>query len=192
MAREGAEPAAEVGRGAVLGGVQGEILAAKRLHADCGEALLADPALGPRIERYRQALRSTRAVMEEEGVFAACASCATRVRGGCCFCGVEEWYDPVLLLVNLLLGVRFPLSRELEEGCLFVGSDGCGLAAKHSFCLNYLCPALKEGLKVDSEKRLLSVIGEELLHGWELEWGIHRWLRRYGKNPCVGEEEKAT
>ena len=171
-------------------GAQGEILAAKRLHADCGEALLADPALGPQMESHRQALRRTRSVMEEEGVFAACASCAARVQGGCCFCGVEEWYDPVLLLVNLLLGVQIPLSRELEEGCLFLGSGGCELTAKHSFCLNYLCPALKAGLKVDAEKRLLSVIGEELLSGWELERGIHRWLRGHGKNPCAGEEGK--
>jgi hypothetical protein len=164
-----------------LTGAEGEILAAKRLHADCGESMLADPALGSLIERYRQALRGTRAVMEAEGVHAACASCARRVQGGCCFCGVEEWYDPVLLLINLLLGVQIPLSRALEEGCLFVGSDGCMLAAKHSFCLNYLCPALKARLKEKADKRLLSVIGEELLRGWDLERGIHRWLCRHGK-----------
>lgn len=164
-----------------MAGAEGEILAAKRLHADCGEALLADPALGNLFERYRRSLRGTRAVMEAEGIHAACASCAARVQGGCCFCGVEEWYDPVLLLINLLLGVEIPLSRALEEGCLFVGSGGCMLAAKHSFCLNYLCPSVKAGLKGEAEKRLLSVIGEELLHGWELERCIHRWLCRNGK-----------
>lgn len=162
-------------------GTHGEILAAKRLYADCGETLLADPAVGKRIQRYREALRATRAAMEAEGIYAACAACAGRVEGGCCFCGVEEWYDSVLLLINLLMGVRFPLTRALEEGCLFVGSEGCTLAAKHSFCLNYLCPSLKARLKGEPEKRLLSVIGEELLCGWELEQGIRKRLGEYRK-----------
>jgi hypothetical protein len=105
---------------------------------------------------------------------------------------VEEWYDPVLLLVNLLLGVQIPLSREVEDGCLFVGSGGCELAAKHSFCLNYLCPDLKAGLDADAEKRLLSVIGEELLQGWELELGIRSWLQRHDKKPRAFKEEEAT
>jgi hypothetical protein len=164
-----------------LVGAQREILAAKRLYAEFGERLLQDPALGSLIERYRGAVRSTRSIMEAEGVFAACADCGAGVAGGCCFCGVEAWYDPLLLLINLLQGVEVPLTRELEEGCLFVGPRGCKLAAKHSFCLNYLCPDLKERLKGEAERRLLAVVGEELLCGWDLEQGLRRWLGRHGK-----------
>ncbi|MEW6665640.1 MAG: hypothetical protein AB1512_10540 [Thermodesulfobacteriota bacterium] len=161
-----------------MAGVQGEILAAKRLHTDYGEAMLADPELAPLIERYRGAFLNTRAIMEQEGIFTACAACAARVEGGCCFCGVEEWYDSMLLLINLLLGTQIPLSGNLAEGCLFVGPGGCRLTAKHSFCLNYLCPALKSGLQAGAETRLLAVIGEELLRGWDLERGIRTWLSR--------------
>jgi hypothetical protein len=109
--------------------------------------------------------------MAEEGVLKACSQCAQGPSGSCCFEGVEEWYDPVLLLSNLLLDVPLPSHREIPEACFFVGQGGCKLSGRHAFCVNFLCPKLSTGLK---NGKLLRTTGEELFCGWELEKEIRR------------------
>jgi len=151
-----------------------------RIHSSCGSLLCADRTLAALLESYRRAIRNTWACMERENVTKACAECAARAPGSCCFCGVEEWYDPLLLLINILLGLELPLSREVPECCLFLGPGGCRLLARHSFCVNYLCPDLKARIKAEPVSRLGAIAGEEISCGWELEQAVHDWLRRKG------------
>jgi len=94
-----------------------------------------------------------------------------RPAGSCCFEGVEDWYDPVLLLINLLLDVPLPSEREIPKACFFVGQSGCKLHGRYAFCVNFLCPKISAELK---NGRLHSATGEELLCGWELEKEIRR------------------
>ena len=107
--------------------------------------------------------------MAEGGVLKACSQCAQGPAGSCCFEGVEDWYDPVLLLINLLLDAPLPSQREIPKACFFVGQGGCKLRGRYAFCVNFLCPKLNAG-REDGE--LLRATGEELLCGWELEKAI--------------------
>jgi hypothetical protein len=43
---------------------------------------------------------------------------------------VEEWYDPVLLLINRLLGADLPERREVPDNCFFLGEKGCKIPAR--------------------------------------------------------------
>ena len=157
--------------------IEEEIHRAKWLYAQYGEALTDQEGLGRLFYRYGNAIRETQEVMKQLRLVETCSACACGESGSCCFQGVEEWYDQVLLLINLVLGGQIPEFREVPGGCLFVGSKGCKLIARHSFCVNYLCPTLRDSISTTCMERLLSVSGDELFQGWELEKSIREWLQ---------------
>ncbi len=145
---------------------------AKAFHETYGSALRGDERVQALLDDYRKAIARTYEAMAEGGVLKACSQCAQGPAGSCCFEGVEDWYDPVLLLINLLMDVPLPSQREIPKACFFVGQGGCKLRGRYAFCVNFLCPKLNAG-REDGE--LLRATGEELLCGWELEKAIrHR------------------
>ena len=152
------------------------IKSAKELYLACQATLKEETTIVEKTENYRAAISKTYRQMGKMGVLEACSSCARRKSGSCCFRGVEEWYDSTHLLINLFMGVDLQMNREVEDGCLFVGSKGCKLIARHSFCVNYLCPDLLASLTEADRKTLAAISGEELLLGWELEKSIRVWL----------------
>jgi hypothetical protein len=127
---------------------------------------------------YRNAIEATQARMLQEGVAAMCKHCATKGPGSCCFEGIEDGYDHILLLINLLMGCIPPDNRENPEACFFVGEDGCKLRCRYYFCLHYLCPELQTTLGSEAKQELLKVVGKELQAGWKLEQTLREWLRR--------------
>lgn len=154
--------------------------AARRLYERHGKHLLEDPSVRSALERYLEAIRRTGGSMRTAGVAAACAACAVDGPGSCCFRDIQDCYDPVLLLINLLLGCDVPDAAELEGECFFLGRAGCRLVARYAFCLNYLCPSLKESLAPEAGSRLLAAVGEELDCGWKLELIIRKRI-----TPCA-------
>jgi len=148
-----------------------EIIKAKAFYDVYGSALREDEEVHELLKDYRKAVSRTQDAMAEEGILKACAQCAQGPSGSCCFEGVEDWYDPVLLLINLLLDVALPSQREIPKACFFVGQDGCKLRGRYAFCVNFLCPKLGAETK---NGKLPSTTGEELLCGWELEKEIRR------------------
>ncbi len=148
-----------------------EIEKAKALYESYGSTLLDEKRIEELLETYRRAIALTYRAMAEEGVLKVCSECAQGPAGSCCFEGVEDWYDPVLLLINLLLEVPLPTEREIPKACFFVGQGGCKLRGRYAFCVNFLCPKLQAGMK---NGKLLKATGEELLCGWELEKEIRR------------------
>jgi hypothetical protein len=149
-----------------------EIKAANQLYLQHHGIWSGEATLLANIDRYRGAISGTYLQMEKLGILKACTDCAGVKPGGCCFKGVEEWYDATPLLMNRLLGVDLPTVREVQEGCLFVGSRGCKLIARHPFCVNYLCPDLMASLTEAQARTLAAISGEELRIGWELEKSI--------------------
>ena len=149
-----------------------KIKAAKDLYRRFGDVMLKDPHVADLLEQYRDAIEQTQQEMKQGGVVQTCTVCAVEETGGCCFNGVEDWYDTMLLFINLLMGVRFPQSRGISDGCLFVGEKGCGLIARYHFCINYLCPKLKDRLSSPRRKKLMAVAGREIHCGIELENAI--------------------
>jgi hypothetical protein len=153
-----------------------EIKAAKQIYLQYEGLLRGEATVVEKIEEYRAAISKTYRQMEKVGVLEACSSCARKKPGSCCFKGVEQWYDASSLLINMFMGVDLQMNKEVQDGCLFVGSKGCKLIARHSFCVNYLCPDLMASLTEAERKTLAAISGEELLLGWELEKSIRNWL----------------
>jgi hypothetical protein len=156
-----------------------EINKAKAFYDAHGSALCGDEKVQELLENYRKAIARTYEAMAAEGVVRACSQCAQGPAGSCCFEGVEDWYDPVLLLINLLLDVPLPSQPEIPKACFFVGQGGCKLRGRYAFCVNFLCPKLNTEME---NGKLRHAAGEELLCGWELEKAIRRRI-----NSCEGQ-----
>jgi hypothetical protein len=125
---------------------------------------------------YRAAISRSAEAMLQLGVAGKCGECADSSPGSCCSRGVEDWYDPLLLCINLQLGCDLQESRRLPEGCLFVGRHGCTLIPRHYFCVHFLCPALKHELAPAVTDSLLAVVSGELLLGAQMEQHLYRWV----------------
>jgi hypothetical protein len=156
--------------------IEQEIKEARALYSMFGDSLKRQSEFAEGIQKYGAAISGTYAQMARRGITDACSTCSSKQAGSCCFQGAEEWYDHVTLLINLLMGVEIPGTREVRGGCLFVGSKGCKLLARNAFCVNYLCPNLAASMGEAEKTMLLSVSGKELLYGWDLEKLLRRWL----------------
>lgn len=140
-----------------------------------GAQLPVDTALEVLFETYRDLIRKTDALMIESGVVSACSRCAVE-KGSCCFAGMDDGYGALLLYVNLLMGSELSEKADFPRSCRFVGKAGCRLKARHSFCLNYFCPDLRESLGEKEVERIQRSVGEQLLAGWELERALALWM----------------
>lgn len=146
------------------------------LYAGHGERLSRDSSISEHLSAYLKRITATNTLMRQSQIVDTCAACAEEKAGSCCLQEVEEWYDPILLLINLLMGAELPDFRELPGHCLFVGRKGCKLIARYAFCVNYLCPRLKDLLGPAKTQYLNTVAGEELFAGWEVEKAIRNCL----------------
>jgi hypothetical protein len=149
-----------------------------RLH---GARLRGDEVVGRLLAELRPHLAASREAMVGSGLVEGCRICEEEEGGSCCGRGMEDHYDGVLLLVNLMLGAAIERERRDEESCFFLCSAGCRLLARDHICVNYLCakarerisePALAEmrrrqGLELDTLFRLTDCVTILLgrLHG---------------------------
>jgi hypothetical protein len=163
----------------VAGSIDDLVHKAEELYIRYGDSLSEDRTVRGLLSEYQNNIDATYRLMHHGDIVKTCSACATEKAGSCCMQDVEEWYDPVLLLINLLMGVKFPASRELSGHCIFVGNRGCKLIARYPFCVNYLCPRLKDLLGPAQTQHLMTVAGNELFSGWETETYIHNWLNSH-------------
>jgi hypothetical protein len=139
-----------------------------------GCVLREDRTVSSLLDVFCRAIENTGKAMIKAGVAASCTACAAKGPGSCCFPEIEENYDEIMLLINMLLGCRLPETHEVSNSCFFVGAKGCKLKAKYYFCIHYFCPQLQESLGSAGIEALLKVIGKELSAGWELERAIRQ------------------
>ncbi len=156
--------------------IQKTIHKAEQLYSVYSKEILEDSRIILLLGQYQRAILQTKSHFRNSRVVEACSRCARTNEGSCCFEGMEDNYDTVLLLINLLMGVNLPHERELENHCFFLGKNGCKLLARYYFCVNYFCPELEKSLGKQNMNRLSAVIGNEIFAGWELEVVIHNWL----------------
>ena len=166
--------------------IQEKLSWAHRLYRDHGRALASDRGVSSLLSRYREPIQDTWELMEETGVVAECTVCATEDGGSCCGAGIEDRFDAVLLLVNLLLGAELPGERRDPEGCFFLGDRGCSILARHTICVNYLCKRLQGRLSAEALHRLQAGIGREVDAAFVLEEGIKKWLTREARRTQGG------
>ena len=143
--------------------VEEKIAWAEACYQEKGGLFLRDERSVTLLNRLKEAVRASRAAMVWAGVADECRDCEEREGGSCCGAGLEDKYDATLLLINLLLGIRLPKRRSDPSSCLFLGSDGCLLIARHVICVNYLCKKIED--RIDSSK--IAVLREK--EGVELE-----------------------
>jgi hypothetical protein len=152
---------------------------ARELFAQHHQPVSEDGHLHRLLTDYRQAIRQNGDWMNRLGVRNACSVCAQEPAGSCCSVSVEDWYDPLLLFINLLMGCDLGETRANPADCCFVGPRGCNLVARHYYCVHHLCPSLRQMLGSVPSERLLAVAGVEVFAGWQVEQGIMKWLQRH-------------
>lgn len=112
------------------------------------------------IEELRRKIELTKKAMKKSGISDECRKCAEMI-GSCCGRGIENRYDRVVLLINLMLGVELPDERE-TDGCFFLGKNGCKLVAREVLCINYLCERIMQNISRDKIIELQNIAGEEM------------------------------
>jgi hypothetical protein len=152
---------------------------ARELFAQHRQPIARDEHLQQLLTAYRRAIGQNGDLMNHLGVAKACGACAREPAGSCCSDSVEDWYDPLLLLLNLLMGCELGETRANPADCGFVGPRGCNLVARHYYCVHHLCPSLHRMLGPAASERLLAVTGVELFAGWQVEQGLTLWLQRH-------------
>ncbi|MCB2188911.1 MAG: hypothetical protein KQJ78_21025 [Deltaproteobacteria bacterium] len=156
------------------------IAQAEDLFCRFGSEILEEPALHARVDAYRQEITNTWRLVKEAGWAADCAVCALSVSGSCCFDGVEKWFDFRMILINLLLGVELPTSREVAGQCFFIGPQGCKLIARNSICINHFCPPVLAKMGQEEVQTFRQLTGREIWAGVELERVLDQWLAGQG------------
>ena len=139
--------------------------------------LLRDHRLVELLESLRTAVQRSRERMHCAGVVDCCKVCEEKEGGSCCGAGLEKHYSGILLLINLLLGVTFPLDREQPCNCFFLSPTGCLLLARHVLCINYVCDKITSRIKPEALADLREAEGEEIL----LLFQVNETLRKLVK-----------
>ncbi|RUM88740.1 MAG: hypothetical protein DSZ24_02845 [Thermodesulfatator sp.] len=142
--------------------IQEKLSVAEELYALWGESFLSDPELPPLLEDYRQAVEASNQVMEEAGTFRECYICSVQDGQGCCKIGLENECTVLILLLNLLLGVKLPQEREVPGRCFFVGPTGCKILARPMLCRDYFCRRHYQKIPEAQMIRVTQVLNEEL------------------------------
>jgi len=152
--------------------VEERIKRAEELYRRYGRALLQDDEIRNLLNKLNFAIERTRDYMRKIGVTEVCRRCALET-GSCCKRWVEDEHDEYILLINLLLGVKLPKKRYKEDGCFFVGKNGCRIKAREVICVTFLCDRVinKIGRR---EIELQKIAGEELETGFILQEKIKR------------------
>lgn len=155
--------------------IEEKILQAHRLNAACGDSLRQDGSIQTLLKRLKQKIDVARRTMVALGVVAECKYCEEEEGGSCCGVGIEDRYDPVLLLINLLLGASLPIQVRGGNSCYFLREKGCMLAARHVLCVNYICQKLQNKLTREELIDLQNSAGEEL----DTEFILHEAIKKH-------------
>ena len=154
-----------------------QIQKANELYSLYGNQILKDKKCSSLLEEFKVAIEDSWKLMKELGVVDICSACADEKPGGCCHFGIETCYTNMLMLVNLLLKVKIPEQRTLDNNCLFIGKNGCLLKARIKTCIYHLCPEIKKSISEYDLFRLRAFTNYEIRLGTQFETTIRDWIR---------------
>ncbi len=156
--------------------IEDKVAWALRTFREQGSALRDDGTIARLLDQLRAESSASREAMVTEGVVAVCRRCDERGGGSCCGAGIEDRYDGITLLINLLLGVVLPQERERDGGCFFLGPEGCVLQARDVICINFMCGEVSDAIGEPALARLREVEGGEVQTLFVLHDRIRRML----------------
>ncbi len=159
-----------------------KILLARELFKSAGGRLKDDEYIRGLLLAVMEKSKTSSHLMQELGVSELCRQCDEEEGGSCCGAGIENRYDAVLLLLNLLAGVDLPASRFDEKSCYFLGPQGCVLKIRHTLCVNFLCAKIEESLSIKQLVRLQQVIGDEIDSTFALYEAVKKFLNSVSRN----------
>ena len=142
-----------------------------------GDSLMQDPSIRALLNKLQECIDNTNQRMLILDVVAECKRCEEEEGGSCCGAGIENKYDVVLLLTNLLLGGSLENGEPSGNSCYFLGKKGCTLTARHVLCVNYMCQQLQKKLAKEQLISLQTCAGEELDTLFILHEAIKKRLR---------------
>ncbi|MCJ7683566.1 MAG: hypothetical protein MUO68_04655 [Desulfobacteraceae bacterium] len=119
--------------------IEKKIAWAHHCYREFGNDLLKEKRLVDLLVDLKAAIVASRREMALTGIVEVCRRCEQEEGGSCCGAGLENRYGGWLLLINLLLGVKLPETRQQTDSCFLLGKNGCLLMARHVICINYLC-----------------------------------------------------
>jgi len=158
--------------------IEEKIEEARALYEVWADRLRGDGRIRDLLARLERNIQASMQAMRALRVVQACKWCEEQEGGSCCGAGIENRYDPLQLLINLLLDVPLPDGQKYPDSCYFLERDGCCLKARHVLCVNYLCKRLQESLSKDELETLQSIVGEELDTGFTLHEAVRKEVGR--------------
>jgi len=162
--------------------VEYKVALARHLQANFAQALLQDEEIRSRLLQLDENIEATWKEMVSIGVVRECSDCAVR-EGSCCGAGMENSYDEVLLLINLLLGRNLPSRAYDSNSCYFLGENGCLLRAREVICVNYLCGGIWRNIEKEKLIHLQKIAGQELKTLFVLEEDIKKIINNPAARP---------
>ncbi len=127
------------------------------------------------LKELERAIEDTWSYMREIGVTEICRRCAVET-GSCCKEWVEDEVDDVMIVMNLLMGVKIPEKRYREGFCYFLSENGCVLKVRPTICVNFLCEKITKAIGFEREKRLQEIAGRELELGFTVREKVLKML----------------
>ena len=159
--------------------VEEKIKWADALFEGFGQEILAVSQMAANLNDYKRSIRASWQAMEASGVVAECTWCAVEDGGSCCGRGIEDKFEVITLLLNLVFGRKLP-ERPLDpSGCWFLGESGCLLFARHVICVNFMCKRLYEAIDAADLHRVQQAMQEETDVGFMIEERLKSWMARY-------------
>jgi hypothetical protein len=160
--------------------IEDKIKMARDLYDSWGHKLKRKPEVLDLLGKLEGCLENSREAMLELGIVETCKHCDEEEGGSCCGAGLENKFDSLLLLMNLLLGVSLPECHHRPDSCYLLSDKGCVLKARLVLCVDYLCPKIMSALSHDKVIRLQNISGDELVTGFMLYDALKRLRRNTG------------
>ena len=157
--------------------IEDKIKMARDLYCSWREHLKREPQIVDLLGKLEGSLDNSRKAMLELGIVETCKHCDEKEGGSCCGAGLENKFDSLLLLMNLLLGVSLPERHHRPDSCYLLRDKGCVLKVRLVLCVDYLCPKIMGALSHDEVVRLQNISGDELLTGFKLYDALKRFMR---------------
>lgn len=159
------------------GSVENKRLHALDLFAEYGPSLFNTVKIREGLENLDKLTDELQNQMASMIMFSLCIDCGQSQTGGCCSYYMANETDSVLIVINLLLGIKVKPQRDDFYECCYLGHKGCILRVKPIFCLNYNCQKILRDNDTVTLKNLESAAANVLRQQIFVEELILRHIR---------------